>query len=188
MRKSTRSTRSTAAISTSSRGSRRTSCRTVRSTCMQPSSVSSISSSPRRIRACGKASIRPARMLAAVSTPGVHILGHPRGRKFNSRAGVIADWPAVFKRAAETGVAIELDGDVSRQDLDYRIADGGEKGGMSLRARQRCARRESVVDDRLRDRARAGWQESRHSASSIAGRASKYRNGLRPCEEVGILI
>ena len=69
------------------------------------------------------------RMLKAVSTPGVHILGHPRGRMFNSRAGVIADWTAVFKRAAETGVAIELDGDVSRQDLDYRVATAAKKAG-----------------------------------------------------------
>jgi histidinol phosphatase-like PHP family hydrolase len=69
------------------------------------------------------------RMLKAVSTPGVHILGHPRGRMFNSRAGVVADWPAVFKRAAQTGVAIELDGDVSRQDLDYRIAMAAKKAG-----------------------------------------------------------
>ncbi len=69
------------------------------------------------------------RMLAAVSMPGVHILGHPRGRMFNSRAGVVADWPAVFKRAAQTGVAIELDGDVSRQDLDYRVATAAKKAG-----------------------------------------------------------
>jgi histidinol phosphatase-like PHP family hydrolase len=69
------------------------------------------------------------RMLRAVSTPGVHILGHPRGRMFNSRAGVVADWPAVFRCAAETGVAIELDGDVSRQDLDYRIATAAMKAG-----------------------------------------------------------
>jgi histidinol phosphatase-like PHP family hydrolase len=69
------------------------------------------------------------RMLAAVSLRGVHILGHPRGRMFNSRAGVIADWPAVFKRAAEAGVAIELDGDVSRQDLDFRIATAAKKIG-----------------------------------------------------------
>ena len=69
------------------------------------------------------------RMLKAVSTPGVHILGHPRGRMFNSRAGVIADWTAVFRRAAETGVAIELDGDVSRQDLDYRVAIAAKKTG-----------------------------------------------------------
>ena len=69
------------------------------------------------------------RMLTAVSLPGVHILGHPRGRMFNSRAGVIADWPAVFRRAAETGVAIEIDGDVSRQDLDFRIAAAAKKAG-----------------------------------------------------------
>ena len=67
------------------------------------------------------------RMLNAVSLPGVHILGHPRGRMFNSRAGVIADWPAVFKRAAETGVAIEIDGDVSRQDVDFRLAMAAKK-------------------------------------------------------------
>jgi histidinol phosphatase-like PHP family hydrolase len=69
------------------------------------------------------------RMLAAVSLPGVHILGHPRGRVFNSRAGIVADWPAVFKRAAQNGVAIELDGDVSRQDLDYRVATAAKKAG-----------------------------------------------------------
>jgi histidinol phosphatase-like PHP family hydrolase len=62
------------------------------------------------------------RMVEAVSRPGVHILGHPRGRIFNLRAGVQADWGAVFGRAAETGVAIELDGDVSRQDLDFELA------------------------------------------------------------------
>jgi putative hydrolase len=69
------------------------------------------------------------RMLTAVSLPGVHILGHPRGRIFNVRLGVIADWPAVFARAAKTGVAIELDGDVSRQDLDHRIARAAKKAG-----------------------------------------------------------
>jgi histidinol phosphatase-like PHP family hydrolase len=62
------------------------------------------------------------RMLAAVSTPGVHILGHPRGRMYDSRAGVQADWTSVFQAAARSGVAIELDGDPSRQDLDYAIA------------------------------------------------------------------
>jgi histidinol phosphatase-like PHP family hydrolase len=67
------------------------------------------------------------RMLTAVSLPGVHILGHPRGRMFNSRAGVIADWPAVFKRAAANGVAIEIDGDVSRQDIDFRLAIAAKK-------------------------------------------------------------
>jgi histidinol phosphatase-like PHP family hydrolase len=63
-----------------------------------------------------------ARMLAAVHTPGVHILGHPRGRMYGSRPGVSADWETVFAAAARAGVAVELDGDAARQDLDYDLA------------------------------------------------------------------
>lgn len=63
-----------------------------------------------------------ARMLAAVQTPGVHILGHPRGRMYGSRPGVAADWEKVFAAAARFGVAVEIDGDPSRQDLDYDLA------------------------------------------------------------------
>jgi histidinol phosphatase-like PHP family hydrolase len=63
-----------------------------------------------------------ARMIGAVQTPGVHILGHPRGRMYGSRPGVTADWERVFVAAARAGVAIELDGDPARQDLDYGLA------------------------------------------------------------------
>ena len=62
------------------------------------------------------------RMETAVSEPGVHVLGHPRGRMFGSRPGVAADWRRVFDAAARHGVAIELDGDPSRQDLDFELA------------------------------------------------------------------
>jgi histidinol phosphatase-like PHP family hydrolase len=62
------------------------------------------------------------RMIAAVNTKGVHILGHPRGRMYGSRPGVAADWPRVFREAARTGVAIEIDGDPARQDIDYHLA------------------------------------------------------------------
>lgn len=64
-----------------------------------------------------------ARMVTAVSTPGVHILGHPRGRQIGSRPGIRANWKKVFERAARTGVAIEIDGDPRRQDIDYRLAE-----------------------------------------------------------------
>lgn len=63
-----------------------------------------------------------ARMVTAVSTAGVHILGHPRGRMYGSRPGVSADWDVVFDAAARSGVAVELDGDPARQDLDYLLA------------------------------------------------------------------
>ena len=63
-----------------------------------------------------------ARMVAAVATPGVHILGHPRGRIYGSRPGVSARWDDVFDAAARAGVAVELDGDPARQDMDFAMA------------------------------------------------------------------
>src|SRR4029453_13879649 len=69
------------------------------------------------------------RMIKAVSTAGVHILGHPRGRMFGSRPGVSADWDQVFVAAAKHGVAIEIDGDPSRQDIDYSLARRAIRAG-----------------------------------------------------------
>jgi histidinol phosphatase-like PHP family hydrolase len=62
------------------------------------------------------------RLLAAIRSPHVHVLAHPRGRISGSRAGVVARWADVFDEAARLGVAIEIDGDPARQDLDYTLA------------------------------------------------------------------
>ena len=69
------------------------------------------------------------RMLAAIAHPAVRILAHPRGRITGSRAGVIADWDAVFASAAARGVAIEIDGDPARQDLDHTLASRARDAG-----------------------------------------------------------
>jgi histidinol phosphatase-like PHP family hydrolase len=69
------------------------------------------------------------RMVRAVRTPGVHILAHPRGRKFGRRPGITANWDKVFAAAAKAGVAIEIDGDPSRQDVDFELAQRGIKAG-----------------------------------------------------------
>jgi histidinol phosphatase-like PHP family hydrolase len=63
-----------------------------------------------------------ARMVGAVSQPGVCILGHPSGRKYNRRPGVRADWDQVFDLAARRRVAIEIDGSWDRQDVHYALA------------------------------------------------------------------
>ena len=63
-----------------------------------------------------------ARMIGAVREPGVAILGHPQGRMYNSRPGVRADWRRVFREAASRRVAIELDGNWHRQDIDFELA------------------------------------------------------------------
>jgi histidinol phosphatase-like PHP family hydrolase len=62
------------------------------------------------------------RMLTAVHTPGVHILGHPRGRKHGVRPGIQADWDRIFEAAARATVAVEIDGDPRRQDIDHELA------------------------------------------------------------------
>ena len=70
-----------------------------------------------------------ARMTTVVTTRGVHILGHPRGRKFSAREGVKAKWDKVFAAAARNGVAIEIDGDPSRQDVDFELAKQALRAG-----------------------------------------------------------
>jgi len=62
------------------------------------------------------------RLICAMEVPRVRILAHPRGRITGSRAGIVADWDAVFAAGARRGVAIEIDGDPTRQDVDYTLA------------------------------------------------------------------
>jgi histidinol phosphatase-like PHP family hydrolase len=69
------------------------------------------------------------RLLRAIETPHVRILAHPRGRIAGSRAGVVADWDAVFAAAVRRSVAIEIDGDPARQDLDHTLAARARDAG-----------------------------------------------------------
>ena len=62
------------------------------------------------------------RLLRVLDRPNVHILAHPRGRKMGARAGIVADWDAVFAKAAKRRIAFEIDGDPMRQDLDWTMA------------------------------------------------------------------
>ena len=62
------------------------------------------------------------RLVTAVEHPLVRILAHPRGRISGTRAGVAADWRRVFAAAAARAVAVEIDGDPARQDLDHSLA------------------------------------------------------------------
>jgi DNA polymerase (family 10) len=61
------------------------------------------------------------RYLLAVRNPTFHVLAHPRGRMFNRRVGLSADWPVVFQAAVEAGKALEIDAHPNRQDLDVEL-------------------------------------------------------------------
>jgi DNA polymerase (family X) len=59
-----------------------------------------------------------ARILRALRHPYVNILGHPTGRLLLQRPGYEVDLELVLQEAAEHGVALEIDGEPDRLDLD----------------------------------------------------------------------
>jgi DNA polymerase (family 10) len=59
-----------------------------------------------------------ARMLAAVHNPHVDIIGHPTGRLIPSREGADLDMEAVLAAARESGVALEVNANPERLDLE----------------------------------------------------------------------
>ncbi|MBV8202384.1 MAG: DNA polymerase III, partial [Acidobacteria bacterium] len=58
-----------------------------------------------------------ARVLRALEHPEVNILAHPTGRLINRRKPIALDMAAVLTRAAELGVAVELNASPDRLDL-----------------------------------------------------------------------
>ncbi len=58
-----------------------------------------------------------ARMLAAIRNPHVDIIAHPTGRLLGEREGADLDMEAIFRAAAESGTALEINADTHRLDL-----------------------------------------------------------------------
>lgn len=69
------------------------------------------------------------RYLAALRNPSIQILGHPRGRIYNFRLGLTADWSRVFGLAAQLGKAVEIDCYPDRQDLSIDLLGIARKEG-----------------------------------------------------------
>lgn len=61
------------------------------------------------------------RYIAALRNPHIQILGHPRGRIYNYRLGLSADWRCVFAEAAKLDKALEIDCYPDRQDLNVGL-------------------------------------------------------------------
>lgn len=72
------------------------------------------------------------RYIAALHNPDIHILGHPRGRIYNYRLGLRADWARVFAVAAELDKAVEIDGYPDRQDLSLDLLKLAKKAGCRI--------------------------------------------------------
>ena len=61
------------------------------------------------------------RYVAALRNPHFDVLGHPRGRIYNFRAGLSADWKRVFGEAAANDKAVEINSYPDRQDLNVEL-------------------------------------------------------------------
>jgi histidinol phosphatase-like PHP family hydrolase len=72
------------------------------------------------------------RYVRALRNPDIQILGHPRGRIYNFRAGLTADWPQVFGVAAELDKAVEIDAYPDRQDLSVDLLRLAKKAGCRI--------------------------------------------------------
>jgi histidinol phosphatase-like PHP family hydrolase len=69
------------------------------------------------------------RYLAALRNPDMQILGHPRGRSYNYRLGLQADWKRVFAEAAHLDKAVEIDGYPDRRTWMW-IFSGWQSGPL----------------------------------------------------------
>jgi DNA polymerase (family 10) len=72
------------------------------------------------------------RYLAALKRRSFHVLAHPRGRIYDFRLGLQADWPRVFDCARRHECAIEIDGYPDRQDLDVELLQIARDAGTMI--------------------------------------------------------
>jgi len=72
------------------------------------------------------------RYLAALRNADIQILGHPRGRIYNFRIGLKADWPRVFAQAEKLDKAVEIDSYPDRQDLNLALLRIARKEGVRI--------------------------------------------------------
>lgn len=73
-----------------------------------------------------------ARMMAAMDHPALTIVGHPTGRLLLSREPYGLDLDRVIAHAAARGVALEINGDPHRLDLDWRVLPAARAAGVLL--------------------------------------------------------
>ncbi|NOJ77673.1 DNA polymerase/3'-5' exonuclease PolX [Myxococcus xanthus] len=72
------------------------------------------------------------RLLAAMDNPCLQILGHPTGRLINSREPYPVRMDDILERAAERGVAVEVNGKPARLDIKAEYVRQAVKQGVRL--------------------------------------------------------
>jgi DNA polymerase (family X) len=86
------------------------------------------------------------RLIAAVENPHTTILGHPTGRLLLSREGYPIDHKAVIDACAGNGVAIELNANPYRLDLDWTWIPYAVEKGVRISVNPDAHSREGIRD------------------------------------------
>ena len=72
------------------------------------------------------------RMLKAIENPYTHILGHPTGRLLLKRQGYPLNYEKIFDACVDNGVAIEINANCRRLDMDWRYLRQARDKGIQL--------------------------------------------------------
>lgn len=108
-----------------------------------------------------------ARVLRALDDPHVTVLGHPTGRLLLTREPYALDIDAVLEKAATVGVAVELNADPYRLDLDWHHCQRAKQRGctIAIGPDAHSVRGLDAVEGGI-DVARKGWLEPRDVLNS----------------------
>lgn len=109
-----------------------------------------------------------ARLEAAIRHPYVDNIGHATGRLLTRRDGYDADWPYLFRLAAETGTAFEINASPERLDLGAPLIRQAVAAGVTLTINSdahAAAGLETMLFGVME--ARRGWVEARHVLNTM---------------------
>ncbi|MCK6694565.1 MAG: PHP domain-containing protein, partial [Thermoanaerobaculia bacterium] len=88
------------------------------------------------------------RIVRAIENPYTTILGHPTGRLLLSREGYPLDWDAVFEACARHNVAIELNANPYRLDIDWTLIPEAVRHGIRVSINPDAHSKDGVHDIR----------------------------------------
>jgi DNA polymerase (family 10) len=88
------------------------------------------------------------RLVRAIENPYTRILGHPTGRLLLSREGYPLDWDAVFDACARHRVAIELNANPYRLDIDWTLIPEAIRRGIPISINPDAHSKEGIHDIR----------------------------------------